>query len=115
MTAPEGKTVALTGATGFLGSHIADALLAAGYSVRAAVRPTSNLRWLAGKPLTTLETDLHSGPSCREFLGDAAAVIHCAGAVTASSEQEYLEAEWLNSLKEKYPVTINQDLLKGIN
>ena len=32
-----------------------------------------------------------------------------------SDYQEYLEAEWLNSLKEKYPVTINQDLLKGIN
>lgn len=35
------------------------------------------------------------------------------GQVT-SDYQEYLEAEWLKSLKEKYPVTINQDLLKKI-
>ena len=35
------------------------------------------------------------------------------GKVT-SDYQEYLEAEWLKSLKEKYPVTINQDLLKRI-
>ena len=31
-----------------------------------------------------------------------------------SDYQEYLEAEWLKSLKEKYPVSINQDLLKQI-
>jgi len=35
------------------------------------------------------------------------------GQVT-SDYQEYLEAEWLKSLKVKYPVTINQDLLKQI-
>lgn len=89
MTGQLGKTVALTGATGFLGSHIADSLLAAGYIVRAAVRPTSNLRWLKDKPITILETDLLSAASCREFLGEATALIHCAGMVTARSEQEY--------------------------
>lgn len=31
-----------------------------------------------------------------------------------SDYQEYLEAEWLKSLKEKYPVSINQDVLKQI-
>ncbi len=35
------------------------------------------------------------------------------GQVT-SDYQEYLEANWLKSLKEKYPVTINHDLLKRI-
>jgi peptidyl-prolyl cis-trans isomerase SurA len=35
------------------------------------------------------------------------------GQVT-SDYQEYLEANWLKSLKEKYPVTINHDLLKSI-
>lgn len=90
MTAGAGQTVALTGATGFLGSHIADTLLEAGYAVRAAVRPTSNLRWLENKPIVTMETDLLSEPSCREFLGEATALIHCAGVVSARSEQDYL-------------------------
>ena len=89
MNSGSGKTVALTGATGFLGSHIADLLLAAGYSVRASIRPTSNLRWLEGKSLTTVETDLCSPDSCRHFLGDATAVIHCAGVVSAVSEDAY--------------------------
>jgi peptidyl-prolyl cis-trans isomerase SurA len=35
------------------------------------------------------------------------------GQVT-SDYQEYLEAEWLKALKEKYPVEVNQDLLKQI-
>jgi peptidyl-prolyl cis-trans isomerase SurA len=32
-----------------------------------------------------------------------------------SDYQEYLEAEWLKSLKEKYPVSVNEVLLKQIN
>ncbi|NOR34736.1 MAG: hypothetical protein GQ579_08660, partial [Bacteroidales bacterium] len=40
-------------------------------------------------------------------------LLEARGKVT-SDYQEYLEAEWLKSLKEKYPVTINQDLLKRI-
>ncbi len=31
-----------------------------------------------------------------------------------SDYQEYLESEWLKSLKEKYPVTVNQELLERI-
>ena len=50
-----GKLVALTGATGFLGSHIADVLLARGYRVRASIRATSSLRWLGGKSVETVQ------------------------------------------------------------
>jgi len=35
------------------------------------------------------------------------------GQVT-SDYQEYLEAEWINTLKEKYPVSVNEDLLTNI-
>lgn len=84
-----GMTVALTGATGFLGSHIADRLLAADWQVRAAIRPTSSLRWLAGKPLATVETDLADPDSCRRLVAGCQAVIHCAGVVSAVSEEAY--------------------------
>ena len=82
-------TVALTGASGFLGSHIADLLLARGYGVRAAVRATSNLRWLAGKPLETVETDLHDVGSCARLLAGTRALVHCAGVVAAPDEAAY--------------------------
>lgn len=35
---PKGSLVLVTGVTGFLGSHVADQLLLAGYKVRGAVR-----------------------------------------------------------------------------
>jgi dihydroflavonol-4-reductase len=89
MTGGGKQTVALTGATGFLGSHIADCLLAAGRQVRCSVRPTSSLRWLEGKPLQTVETDLLDPASCRAFLDGCTAVIHCAGVVSATDEPTY--------------------------
>ncbi len=84
--------IALTGATGFLGSHIADILLGKGFAVRAAVRQTSNLRWLEGKNIETMVVDLAEAKSCDTFLADCNGLIHCAGLVTASHEQQYQRA-----------------------
>ncbi len=90
MSAHTGRgTIALTGATGFLGSHIADALLAGGWQVRASVRPTSDLRWLAGKPVATLTLDLADETDCRRLLAGTSGLIHCAGVVQARDEDAY--------------------------
>ncbi len=87
-----GPVIALTGATGFLGSHIADTLLDRGYRVRASTRVTSSLRWLDGKPIETRQTDLTDTDDCCEFLADTAGLIHCAGAVSAPSRIIYQTA-----------------------
>jgi nucleoside-diphosphate-sugar epimerase len=84
--------IALTGGSGFLGSHIADALLAAGHQVRVAVRPTSNLRWLADKPLETMVVDQRRTEACVEFLAGTAGLVHCAGAITAPDAAGYRQA-----------------------
>ncbi len=73
----------MTGATGFLGSHVCDVLLAAGSRVRAAHRPTSNQHWLHGKDLETVEVDLADPASLDRFLDGCTGVIHCAGVVMA--------------------------------
>jgi nucleoside-diphosphate-sugar epimerase len=85
----DGLRIALTGATGFLGSHIADTLLARGYRVRASVRATSNLCWLEGKSVETVQVDLTDPGDCRKFLDDTSGLIHCAGVVNAPAEEIY--------------------------
>lgn len=81
--------IALTGGTGFLGSHIADALLAAGHQVRVAVRASSNRQWLAGKPLETVVVDLNDPSACAGFLAGTTSLIHCAGVVSGPDEACY--------------------------
>ena len=81
--------IALTGATGFLGSHIADLLLAGGYRVRASVRPTSSLRWLEGKDIETVILDLGTGADADRLLDGAQGVIHCAGVTSESRPGDY--------------------------
>jgi len=75
--------IAVTGATGFLGSHVCDALLAAGLPARAAHRASSDLRWLRGKALETVLVDLADPRSLDTFLRGCRGVIHCAGVVMA--------------------------------
>ncbi len=93
ITRGDSKTlIALTGASGFLGSHIADILLSKGYAVRAAVRATSNLRWLEGKNIQTMIVDLENAVDCHSFLAGCQGLIHCAGRVTGSKEEQYQKA-----------------------
>ncbi|MDP4219321.1 MAG: NAD(P)-dependent oxidoreductase [Bacteroidota bacterium] len=79
--------VLITGATGFLGSHAADRLLQDGHNVRAIVRGSSNLQWLNGKEVETVEASLHDPESLSKALKGIDAVVHVAG-VTASKTKE---------------------------
>lgn len=84
-----GRLAVLTGASGFLGSHLAEALLADGWAVRAACRPASDRRWLAERPIDWRVADLTSPDDCRALLQGAHTVVHCAGVVTARDEAAY--------------------------
>jgi nucleoside-diphosphate-sugar epimerase len=44
---PKGSTVLVTGANGYIGSHIADSYLQFGYKVRGTVRDAKKSSWLA--------------------------------------------------------------------
>ena len=43
---PPGFTVLVTGANGFIGSHVADQLIQAGYRVRGTSRDTTKTAWM---------------------------------------------------------------------
>jgi dihydroflavonol-4-reductase len=81
----EARNVLVTGGTGFVGSHVVDALLEAGYRVRCLVRATSRLRWLEGKPVELFQADLRGGNLAGAVAG-VDGVIHCAG-LTRGSRQ----------------------------
>jgi dihydroflavonol-4-reductase len=70
--------VMLTGGTGFLGSAIARALLAAGHEVRALARPGTPRNVLAGVPVEYCPGDLTDPASLAAAMRGCAAVIHCA-------------------------------------
>lgn len=69
----------VTGANGFLGAAVVRQLLAAGWSVRAFVRPRSDRRNLAGLDVDVREGDITDRASLdRALAGGCAAVFHVA-------------------------------------
>ena len=84
---PAARRVALTGATGFVGAHVLDALLAHGLEVSALTRRTRPARhgvtWIAG--------DLTDAAALHALVADADAVIHVAGLIKARRRAEFFE------------------------
>jgi len=68
----------VTGASGFVGSAVVRRLLAAGHSVRALVRPTSDLRNLAGLEVAPVEGDLRDVRSLERAAVGCQALFHVA-------------------------------------
>ena len=72
-------TVLLTGATGFIGSHILEALLCAGYKVIALKRSSSNLWRIEGKNTNVIYIDIDVTPIESIFdLNRIDAIVHLA-------------------------------------
>lgn len=68
----------VTGATGFLGSHVARALAEQGADLRLLVRPTSNLKNLEGLNAETATGDLRDGASLEKAMSGCDTVFHVA-------------------------------------
>ena len=82
----------VTGATGFIGSHLADHLMeSSSYNeVRCLVR--SQEKWLDGKPYTRIHGDLSSIPVLRQAVTGVDTIFHLAGVVSARSQDEFNRA-----------------------
>jgi nucleoside-diphosphate-sugar epimerase len=85
--------VLVTGAGGFLGSHVAERLLDAGHSVRALVRPTNVPRWLEARGVELCVGDLTDPRSREAACRGRDAVVHAAALVTevAVGDEAYFE------------------------
>lgn len=79
----------ITGATGFLGSHIADVLIERGWEVAALARKTSSMRWLEGKKINVIHGDLTDVEALKSGAEGAAAVFHSAAVLKAGDYEGY--------------------------
>lgn len=85
------KTVAVTGATGFIGSALVAKLVATGWQVRALTRARqassqkndASIRWIYG--------DLDCDGALNELVSGVEAVVHCAGAIRGKSWADFYQ------------------------
>jgi len=77
--------VALTGATGFIGSHVLTELLGHGHEVTALVRDEAQADLVGGRGATSVVVDLNDRPALVSVLGEADGAIHLASPGDATS------------------------------
>lgn len=76
-----GRRVLVTGATGLLGSHLAERLIARGDHVKALVRPGSHTEFLDALGVEVVRGDLTRPADCNAATEGVAQVYHCAAKV----------------------------------
>jgi len=105
------QPIALTGGTGFVGSHLVDTLCSAGLRPRVFVRDAANPRWISGVDADWVEGSLEDPGSLRRLVDDAGTVVHLAGVLRAGRESEFDEgnrqgtANLVAAIKEAAPTT----------
>jgi nucleoside-diphosphate-sugar epimerase len=85
------QRVLVTGANGFVGSHLTEALLEAGYRVRCMVRRSSDLRFVAHLPVEWAYADLGQadGEALRQACQGVDLVCHCAALTRALDKETF--------------------------
>ncbi len=110
----KGATVLVTGANGFIGSHLVDSLLSLDCDVHCLVRKSSDLRWLSSPEIQFHFVDLADPDFKIPNLPGIDFVFHCAGLTKAKSQKEYFD---INSTvcTTLYEQCLNyKDSIKGI-
>jgi nucleoside-diphosphate-sugar epimerase len=86
--------LAVTGGTGFVGSHLLDTALSAGHQVNALTRrdqePLEGVTWISG--------DLSSRDALEQLVREADAVIHVAGTISAKTATGFEEGNVAGTL-----------------
>jgi nucleoside-diphosphate-sugar epimerase len=80
----------VTGANGFVGSHLVEHLLQLGYRVKCIARKSSNLQWIKDLSVEMAYCGLGSVDDLTAVFADADYVFHIAGVVTAPNEAGYM-------------------------
>jgi nucleoside-diphosphate-sugar epimerase len=83
------QPVAVTGGTGFVGSHLVDTLCSAGFTPRVLVRDPQSPRWIQDAPVEWVPGSLDDLTALRLLVRGAGTVVHLAGVLRAGSEADF--------------------------
>ncbi len=85
------RVALVTGASGFIGSHVVESLLAHGWRVRCLVRKASVLRWIPTDDVTLINGDVRvAGEDLDRAVRNVSVVFHLAGLTSAANDVEYI-------------------------
>ncbi len=82
----------VTGATGFIGSHLVEGLIREGFETSCLVRKTSSLSYLEGLKVSLVRGDCADRSSLFRAVGGFDYVFHVAGVTKAQSDKEFFDA-----------------------
>jgi len=85
------KNVLVTGGAGFIGSHLCEGLLAAGYRVRVLDSLIYGKREWVPAACDFIEGDIRDIDACRKAADGMNAVLHCAAMSRSGPSQEHLD------------------------
>lgn len=95
------KKILVTGASGFIGSFIAEQGAALGYEVWAGIRPSSSLKYLQGNGIKTIILDLEDKEALRNQIARFTSehgvwdfVVHAAGVTKCIDKKEFLRINY---------------------
>ncbi len=91
------QNVFVTGATGFIGGNLVDALLRKGCSVTCLVRNSSKKDILQKRPVRLIIGDINDLAAIQKEMGAVDTVFHVAGAIKASSRRQYFHINQLGT------------------
>ena len=86
--------VLVTGATGFIGSFLAEELVNKGYEVRCLVRTHSDLQWIADLDVECVYGDLFNLQSLKRAIKGVDYIYHLAGVTDASSKIDFIKVNY---------------------
>lgn len=105
----------ITGATGFIGGHVAEAAVARGHVVSTLARPNSDTALLEKLGVTILRGDLTDAAAVRSAVAGAEVIVHCAAKVGDRGPVEEYRAVNVDALRTLLDVCKGQPLARFVH
>jgi nucleoside-diphosphate-sugar epimerase len=103
----------VTGATGFIGTHLVKALVEEGRDVKCLVRKTSNTKFLEGLGVEFFYGDLRIKDSLKGIIKDVNIVYHLAGEIYSKRSRDFYRIN-LDGTKNLVEVGLSENIDKFI-